>query len=184
LTVSANRRAFREDSGDAMRVRQVTGPAARFRVLGVDPGTRSVGIGVVDRVGNRLVPVAFQVVAPGRMKGDLPGRLKAIHAGLREAIRTHEPDVVAMEEAFFGKSVSSALRMGEGRGVALLAAAMEDREVSQYPPATIKKAVTGSGNAGKGQVNRMVKVILGIAEDIPEDAADALAVAICHINRL
>jgi crossover junction endodeoxyribonuclease RuvC len=152
-------------------------------VLGVDPGTRSVGIGVVDRIGNRLVPVHWSVVAPGRMKGDLPARLKAIHAGIREAISAHEPDVVAMEEAFFGKSVSSALRIGEGRGVALLAAAMEGREVAQYPPATIKKAVTGNGNAGKAQVNRMVKVILGIGEEVPEDAGDALAVAICHINR-
>jgi len=154
-----------------------------YRVLGVDPGTRSVGIGVVDRIGNRLVPAHFEVVAPGRMKGDLLARLKVIHEGIRRAIREHEPDAVALEEAFFGKSVQSALRIGEGRGIALLAAAMEGKPVEQYPPATIKKAVTGNGNASKEQVGRMVAVILGLSGDVPEDAADALAVAICHLNR-
>ncbi|MEN8148408.1 MAG: crossover junction endodeoxyribonuclease RuvC [Planctomycetota bacterium] len=156
---------------------------SRYRVLGIDPGTRSVGIGVVDRVGNRLVPVHFEVVAPGRMKGDLLARLQVIHDGIRKAIREHEPDVVALEEAFYGKSVQSALRIGEGRGVALLAAAMEGRPVAQYPPATVKKAVTGNGNAGKDQVGRMVGVILSLTEQVPEDAADALAVAVCHLNR-
>jgi crossover junction endodeoxyribonuclease RuvC len=155
----------------------------RYRVLGIDPGTRSVGIGVVDRVGNRLVPVHFGIVAPGRMKGDLLARLKAIHEGILHAIREHDPDTVALEEAFYGKSVQSALRIGEGRGVALLAAALGGKPVAQYPPATVKKAVTGSGNAGKEQVGRMVSVILGLPEEAPEDAADALAVAICHLNR-
>lgn len=154
-----------------------------FRVLGIDPGTRSVGVGVVDREGNRLKPVAFEVIAPGRMKGDLPARLKTIHLGLREAIGRHEPDVVALEEAFHGKSAQSALRIGEGRGVAILAAALEGRDVHQYPPATIKMAVTGAGNAHKSQVGRMVRVILNLTDDVPEDAADALAVAICHLNR-
>jgi crossover junction endodeoxyribonuclease RuvC len=152
-------------------------------VLGIDPGTRSVGIGVVDRVGNKLVPVHYEVVAPGRMKGDVPARLKAIHLGIRAAIEAHAPDEVALEEAFYGKSVQSALRIGEGRGVAILAAAMEGRPVFQYPPATIKMAVTGSGNAHKSQVGRMVSVILGLSGEIPEDAADALAVAVCHLNR-
>ena len=154
-----------------------------LRVLGIDPGTRSVGIGVVDRVGTRLVHVAHEVVAPGRMKGDLPGRLKAIHLGIRDAIRRHEPAVVALEEAFYGKSAQSALRIGEGRGVAILAAALEDLPVHQYPPATVKMAVTGAGNAHKSQVGRMVTMILSLDGEIPEDAADALAVAICHLNR-
>lgn len=148
-----------------------------MRVLGIDPGTRSVGVGVVELSGTRLVPVAYEVVAPGRMSGDLPSRLLAIHDGIREAIRLHRPDAVALEEAFYGKSVQSALRIGEGRGVALLAAAMEEVEVHQYPPATVKKAVTGSGNAHKSQVGRMVKVLLGLDEVPPEDASDALAVA-------
>jgi len=152
-------------------------------VLGIDPGTRSVGIGVVDLVGNRLVPVAHEVVAPGRMGGDVPARLAKIHAGILSAIRRHRPDAVALEEAFYGKSVQSALRIGEGRGVALLAASTEGVEIHQYPPATVKKAVTGSGSAHKSQVGQMVKVLLSITEDVPEDAADALAVAICHLNR-
>ena len=156
---------------------------SRYRVLGIDPGTRSVGIGVVDRVGNKLIPVHYEVVAPGRMKGDLLARLHVIHDGIRKAIQEQEPDMVALEEAFYGKSVQSALRIGEGRGVALLAAAMEGKPVEQYPPATVKKAVTGNGNAGKEQVGRMVGVILGLTENVPEDAADALAVAVCCMNR-
>ena len=156
---------------------------ARYRVLGIDPGTRSVGIGVVDREGNRLKPVTYEIVAPGRMSGDIPARLRAIHLGIRDAIRRYRPDAVALEEANYGKSVQSALRIGEGRGVAILAAALEDTELHQYPPATIKKAVTGSGGAHKSQVGRMVRIVLGLEEEIPEDAADALAVAICHLNR-
>jgi crossover junction endodeoxyribonuclease RuvC len=117
------------------------------------------------------------------MKGDIPARLLAIHDGLRKAIETHAPDEVALEEAFHGKSAQSALRIGEGRGVAILAAAGLGKPVFQYPPATIKMSVTGAGNAHKSQVGRMVTVILGLTEEVPEDAADALAVAICHLNR-
>ena len=152
-------------------------------MLGIDPGTRSVGIGVVEREGSRLRVVAWGTVSPGRMKGDIPARLVKIHQGLCEAIAEYDPDQVALEEAYFGKSVSSALRMGEGRGVALLAAAQAEKAIHQYPPATIKKAVTGNGNAQKAQVNHMVRVILAISQEVPEDAADALAVAICHLNR-
>ena len=90
---------------------------------------------------------------------------------------------LTLEEAFYGKSVQSALRIGEGRGVAILAAGLEEIKVYQYPPATVKKAVTGSGNAHKSQVGAMVKVLLGLTEVPPEDAADALAVAICHLHR-
>lgn len=155
----------------------------RYRVLGIDPGTRVVGLGVVDREGSRLSAAAFRTVAPGRMKGDLPARLKAIYEGITAAIAEFSPDAVAIEEAYYGKSVQSALRIGEGRGVALLAAAQGGLPIEQYPPATVKKAVTGSGTAHKSQVEHMVKMLLSIAEEIPEDAADALAVAICHLNR-
>ncbi len=155
-----------------------------YRVLGIDPGTRIVGLGVVDREGSRLKVVAFRVVAPGRMKGDIPARLRVIYEGISAVIKEFSPDAVAIEEAYYGKSVQSALRIGEGRGVAILAAAQAGVVVEQYPPATVKKAVTGSGNAHKSQVGHMVKVLLSIADEVPEDAADALAVAICHLNRL
>jgi crossover junction endodeoxyribonuclease RuvC len=154
-----------------------------YRVLGIDPGTRVVGLGVVDREGSRLRSVAYRVVAPGRMKGDLPSRLFVIHEGIAAAIAEFKPDAVAIEEAYYGKSAQSALRIGEGRGVAILAARQAGIEVHQYPPATVKKAVTGAGNAHKTQVGHMVKVLLSIADEIPEDAADALAVAICHLHR-
>ncbi len=156
---------------------------SRQRVLGIDPGTRSVGLGVVDREGNHLDLVAFELVAPGRMHGDLPARLRAVHLGIRDAIQRYQPDAVSLEEAFYGKSAQSSLRIGEGRGVAILAAALEDVTVYQYPPATVKKAVTGSGAAHKTQIGHMVRVLLGISGEVPEDAADALAVAICHLNR-
>ncbi len=154
-----------------------------YRVLGIDPGTRVVGLGIVDREGSRLSVVAWRTVAPGRMKGDVPSRLRVIHEGIAAVIAEFSPDAVAIEEAYYGKSVQSALRIGEGRGVALLAAAQAGVAIEQYPPATVKKAVTGSGNAHKSQVGHMVKVLLCIADEVQEDAADALAVAICHLNR-
>jgi crossover junction endodeoxyribonuclease RuvC len=117
------------------------------------------------------------------MSGDLPSRLRVIHEGIAAAIAEFAPDAVAIEEAYYGKSVQSALRIGEGRGVALLAAAQSGVVVEQYPPATVKKAVTGSGNAHKSQVGHMVRMLLSISVEVPEDAADALAVAICHLHR-
>jgi crossover junction endodeoxyribonuclease RuvC len=154
------------------------------RVLGIDPGTRVVGWGVVDRQGNALRAVAWGALrAPA--SGEVPARLRLLHEGLRALIAEHRPDRVAVEEAFFGKGARAALALGEGRGAALLAAALADVPVSQFPPATVKKAVTGRGAAAKEQVGAMVRVLLGLPS-IPEpaDAADALAVAICALHRV
>lgn len=154
-----------------------------MRVLGIDPGTRIVGYGVVESQGFKIVPIAFGTVKAERSK-DYAGRLRWIHDGILRVLREQEPDVVAIEEAFYGKSVSAALRMGEGRGVALVAVAEENRPLCQYTPAEVKKAVVGNGHAHKSQVQEMVRIILGLREaPQPEDAADALAVAICHCNR-
>lgn len=155
-----------------------------MRVLGIDPGTRVVGWGVVDRQGNALRAVAWGALrAPA--SGEVPARLRLLHEGLRALIAEHRPDRVAVEEAFFGKGARAALALGEGRGAALLAAALADVPVSQFPPATVKKAVTGRGAAAKEQVGAMVRVLLGLPS-IPEpaDAADALAVAICALHRV
>jgi crossover junction endodeoxyribonuclease RuvC len=153
------------------------------RVLGIDPGTRVVGWGVVESRGSALRAVAFGALRAPASK-EVPERLRILHEGLRALVAEHRPDRVAIEEAFFGKNVRSALALGEGRGAALLAAALEGVPVVQFPPATVKKAVTGRGAAEKAQVAAMVKVILGLpAVPEPPDAADALAVAIGAIHR-
>jgi crossover junction endodeoxyribonuclease RuvC len=154
-----------------------------LRVLGVDPGTRIVGYGVVDRRGSRLSHVDHGTIAPGG-KPAVPQRLRSIFEGLRSVIEEHRPDVLALEQAFYGKSVTSAMRIGEGRAVALLAAALADVPIAEYTPATVKKAVVGSGAAAKGQVGHMIRTLLALPEPpASEDAADALAIAICHCHR-
>jgi len=153
------------------------------RVLGIDPGTRVVGWGVVESRGSAHRAVAWGALrAPASL--DVPRRLRVLHEGLRALIAEHRPDRVAVEEAFFGKGARAALALGEGRGAAILAAALADVPVVQFPPATVKKSVTGRGAAAKGQVGAMVRVLLGLPS-IPEpaDAADALAVAICALHR-
>jgi len=154
-----------------------------LKILGVDPGTRIVGYGVVDQAGSRLTHVAHGTVAPGRHP-TVPERLRAIFEGLLAVIDEHRPDVVAVEKVFYGKSVTSAMRIGEGRAVVLLAAALRDRPVAEYAPAMVKKALVGSGSADKSQVARMVKALLAL-DAVPksEDASDALAIAICHCHR-
>ena len=154
-----------------------------MRVLGIDPGTRVVGWGVVEGDGSRVRAVAWGALR-ARASLEIPARLRILHEGVRGLIAEHRPGLVAVEEAFFGKGARAALALGEGRGAALVAAALAGVPVRQFPPATVKKAVTGRGGAAKEQVGAMVRVLLGLAE-IPEpaDAADALAVAICAMHR-
>ena len=155
-----------------------------MRVLGVDPGTRIVGYGIVEQKGNRIVPVHFGAVRADR-EADYPARLRCIFRGLQDVLREHRPDVIAIEEAFYGRNAAAALRMGEGRGVAIVATTTSDLPLFQYTPTEVKKAVVGNGHAHKSQVQEMVRIILGLkAAPTPEDAADALAVAICHCNRI
>lgn len=157
-------------------------PAA-LRVMGIDPGTQVAGYGVVDAFGNRLAYVDCGAVKASP-KAAVPERLCQIFEGLREAIVRHRPSVVSVEEVFYGRSVASALRMGEGRGVALVAAALSGVEVAAYSPAVVKKAVTGSGRSGKERIQEMVRLLLGLrAPPATDHEADALALAICHCNR-
>jgi crossover junction endodeoxyribonuclease RuvC len=153
------------------------------RVLGIDPGTRVVGWGVVERDGSALRAVAFGAIrAPA--SAELPARLRRVHEGVRALLAEHRPDLVALEEAFLGEHVRAALALGEGRGAVLVAAALAETPVVQFPPATVKKAVSGRGGAAKGQVGAMVRILLGLPEvPSPPDAADALAVAICALHR-
>ena len=154
-----------------------------MRIMGIDPGTRIVGYGMIETVGSRIVPITFGTIRTNPRE-DYVRCLRTIFDNLGRILREQQPDEVAVEEAFYGKSVSAALRMGEGRGVAMIAAALSDKPLFQYSPAEVKKAVVGNGRAHKSQVQEMIKMLLGLREaPQPEDAADALAVAICHANR-
>ena len=152
-------------------------------VLGIDPGTASLGYGVVERTGGRLREVdhGCLTTTPDR---PLPARLLAIHACVAELIETHRPAMVAVERLFFSRNAQTALGVGHARGVVLLAAAQAGLPVREATPSEVKTAVSGNGVAEKGQVGRMVALILGLAAvPTPDDAADALAIAIWAANR-
>ena len=151
-----------------------------MRVLGVDPGTRATGYGVVDRRSGHLRLVECGVV---RSTATLPlaQRLAEIHYGLVEILERHSPSCVAVEDVFFGRNARSASILGHARGVILMTAASRQVDVAEYPAAEIKKAVTGHGSATKTQVAYMVQKLLGLADPpAPPDAADGCAAAICH----
>src|ERR1700751_4803027 len=154
-----------------------------MRVLGIDCGTEYTGFGVVE-----LAPAGrLHCLTSGAIRlsprEPLPARLSRIYTRLDELIREHQPDEVAIEDVFYALNVKSALKLGQVRGVAMLAAAAAGLEVSEYSPLTIKSAVVGYGRAEKQQVQHMVTRLLDLAT-IPEppDVADALAIAICHLH--
>jgi crossover junction endodeoxyribonuclease RuvC len=150
------------------------------RILGIDPGTLRLGYGVIDRDGpSRMSYVECGIIsAPARQVR--VQRLLSIGRGLRELVEELKPDAVAMEEAFFGKNVQSTIALGEARGVALFVAAECGLPLAGYPPARVKSTVVGHGRATKGQVQFLVRALLSMRRPPPEDAADALAIAICH----
>jgi crossover junction endodeoxyribonuclease RuvC len=152
------------------------------RVLGIDPGTYKVGYGIVETDRGRLRAGAFGILRPPE-RDPYPKRLLAIYRGLLDVIEREKPDEAALEEVFYGRSIKTALRMGEGRGVAILAAECARLPVAEYAATLVKKSVVGSGGAGKHQVKEMVRIILGLPKPPGEDAADALAIAICHCHR-
>lgn len=154
------------------------------RVMGVDPGTRVVGYAVIERDGSRVRALDYGALNAVSKKS-LPERLRFIFEGLVEVIDKYGPSEVATEEIFYHKSAPSSIRIGEGRGVAVLAAALKDLPVHVYPSTKVKKSVTGNGKASKEQVQEMVKRIFCLDEiPKPSDAADALAIAACHANRM
>ena len=154
-----------------------------MRVLGIDPGTIVTGYGVVDDIKGKLSHIAHGTIE-ARRKDSFPVKLKLIFEGLNKVIEEYKPDYIALEEVFYGKSVKSAIKVGEARGIAILCAASADIPMAEYAPTVVKRAVVGVGSAQKGQVGEMVKVILALSE-VPKkyDASDALAIAICHCHR-
>jgi crossover junction endodeoxyribonuclease RuvC len=153
-----------------------------MRVLGIDPGTAITGYGLVEEVRGDLKLVAFGVI---RTPADqpLPRRLQLIYHAVSDLAEEWEPEAAAVEELFFSRNVRTAMSVGQARGVALLALADAGLDVAEYTPLVIKQAVTGYGNADKMQVQEMVRLLLELAEvPRPDDAADALAVAICHLH--
>ena len=155
--------------------------ADTLRVLGIDPGSHVTGYGVVENAANGLRCILHGEIKPVR-GASLSGCLQTICGGIQEAIRLSAPDAMAIEDIFYGKNIRSLIKQGHVRGVAILAGADGGLPVYEYSPLEIKKAVVGYGRAEKGQVQMMVRAILKLPELPPPDAADALAVAICHIH--
>ena len=149
-------------------------------ILGIDPGSRVTGYGLINSVANKL-----EYVDCGCIRTDTsshPERLKKIFDGLCQVIERHSPQEAAIEDIFVGRNVSSALKLGQARGSAMVACLFHDLALEEYSARKVKQAVVGSGGADKFQVQHMVKALLSISDNIAEDAADALAVAICHAN--
>jgi len=153
-----------------------------MRVIGIDPGTAITGWGVVEGDGNDLTMIAGGVVTTAAGT-PLPKRLQIIYNDLTALIKEWQPETSAIEELFFSKNAKTALTVGHGRGVAMLALANADLSIVEYKPLEIKQAITGYGGADKQQMQQMVKLLLEL-DDIPrpDDAADGLAVAICHLH--
>ncbi len=154
-------------------------PPVPIRILGIDPGLRTTGWGVIEAEGSRLGFVACGVVR-SEASDELSARLRALHAGLAQVIAAHAPQEAAVEETFVNRDPQSALKLGQARGVALLAPAMAGLTVAEYAANLVKKTVVGAGHAEKRQVAMMVKTLLPKSDARAADAADALAVAICH----
>ncbi|MDB5478688.1 MAG: Holliday junction resolvase [Alphaproteobacteria bacterium] len=152
-----------------------------MKILGLDPGLRFTGWGLIDSTGNRLKFLSCgRVVVPDNT--DLATRLAFLYAELSKIITALQPDQAAVEETFSNVNAKSTLKLGMARGVVMLAPAQYNIPVSEYSANTVKKTVVGAGHAGKNQVQHMVKMLLPLAQFANADAADALAIAICHAH--
>jgi crossover junction endodeoxyribonuclease RuvC len=152
-----------------------------MRVMGLDPGSRVTGYGVVEVQSSRFHPIAAGTLPLGN--GELPDRLLRLHAGLEKLFRELRPEALAIEGVFVHRGLRSALTLAHARGVLLLACAQAQLPIFEYAPATVKRSLTHAGSASKGGVARAVSMILGLRDELPADATDALAVAVCHLAR-
>ena len=156
--------------------------ANREAILGVDPGSLTTGWGLVELEGNQLRHIANGIIAASAALGQAE-RLHQIHCGIEEVIKQYRPGAVSLEKVFFSHNAQSALKLGQARGMAMLAAAQNQIAVSEYSATEIKVAVVGYGHASKEQIQKMVSALLGLRGALRADAADALAAAICHVHR-
>lgn len=174
---------LRRPASSPLRAQRVNGSAA-IRILGIDPGSRFTGWGVIEAQGPRLAHIAHGCIVAG--EGALPPRLRCIHEGLQAVIAEHAPKEYAVEEVFMRVNIGTALILGQARGVAVLAGAVAGLPFAEYAPAQIKRALVGTGRADKSQIQHMVKLLLKMQADaantLTADAADALAIAICHAH--
>ena len=151
------------------------------KVLGIDPGTRSTGYGLVEAAEGRITYIASGCIRPAA--GAMAQRLGEIQGGISELIAAHGASQLAIEEVFMSRNPQAALKLGQARGVAMATAVAAGLEVFEYAPRTVKKAVVGTGGATKAQVQHMVRILLNLRGGrLAADAADALAIAICHVN--
>ncbi|WP_225072049.1 crossover junction endodeoxyribonuclease RuvC [Desulfuromonas sp. CSMB_57] len=152
-----------------------------MRILGIDPGSRITGYGLVEKIGNRLRHMDNGAIITNS-KAPMPERLQIIYRQLNRIIDEYAPQAVAVERIFVAKNALSALKLGHARGVAMLAGVNAGLPVAEYSAVEVKNAVVGYGRAAKTQVQHMVRVLLALPEIAQEDASDALAVAICHAH--
>jgi crossover junction endodeoxyribonuclease RuvC len=150
------------------------------RVLGIDPGSRITGYGIIDTDGRQSRHVASGCIRTG--KGEFPERLGVIFEGIRELIATEKPDQVAVEQVFVAKNAASALKLGHARGAAITAAVTAGLPVFEYTPTAVKQALVGTGRADKEQVQHMVRILLNLKGDMGLDQSDALGIALCHAH--
>lgn len=148
------------------------------RILGIDPGSRITGFGLIDVSGNRAIYVASGCIRTEG--GALPPRLKTIYQGIFDVVGQYSPDEMAIENVFMQRNADSALKLGQARGAAICAVVAQSIAVHEYTPTQIKQAVVGRGHADKGQVQHMIAALLNLPESPQADAADALACALCH----
>ena len=149
-----------------------------MRILGIDPGSRLTGYGIIDIEDDRSVPVHLGVIKAG--SGEFTERLGIIFKGIQKLIKEYRPDEAAVETVFVSHNASSAIKLGQARGAAVCAIIASGLQVAEYSPRSVKQAIVGRGAADKVQVQHMVRILLGLSETPQEDAADALAVALCH----
>ncbi|MBX3245249.1 MAG: crossover junction endodeoxyribonuclease RuvC [Acidobacteria bacterium] len=153
-----------------------------MRVLGIDPGSETLGWGVVEGTGSKYALVEFGTIR-SNSKMPFAERLLAVHKGLSDVIIRHTPDSVSVEDTFYAANVSVAIKLGQVRGVVLLLAAQNGLEIAEYAPRLVKQTIVGYGAADKNQVGEMTRILLGLRQTPkPHDAADALAIAICHFH--
>lgn len=151
-----------------------------MRIIGIDPGYAIMGYGIIDKNGNQFKQVAYGAIQTSK-EMSMPNRLKCLYEGLTEVISEYQPEEASIEQLFFNTNTATAIDVGQARGVAILSCVNLGLSIFEYTPLEIKTSLTGYGRAGKAQVQTMVKMLLGLTTiPKPDDAADALAAALCH----